>query len=366
MDTRSLRPRLTFVIAASSISALLALGFAIPAAFAAQAPVGLGTAASFAILAGSTITNTGPSVISGSIGLSPGTAITGFPPGTVINGSVHAADAVALQAQSDLTTAYNSAAGRTPVTVESNPNLGGDNLAPGVYKGASTLSLTGTVILNGENDANSVFIFQAGSTLITASSSTVSLINGATWCNVYWQVGSSATLGTGSTFVGTVMALTSGTLNTGATVMGRMLARNGAVTLDDNVFTQPACTTSSSSTTTTTAPGGAGSGGGGASGPTSQAKAISTTATTTPRSGTTPNNGLGGGSSNSNNLGSGIVPTGFPATGLGGASRSTDPVFLALAAVALLGAVMATTKAFRPRTLTRCQCAGELTDDGDV
>ena len=175
----------------------------------------MGTDASFAVLAGSTVTNTGPSVISGSLGLSPGTAITGFPPGIVVNGTEHAADGVALQAKNDLVTAYNDAAGRTPVTVDSNPDLGGDNLAAGVYKGTSTLSLTGTLTLNGQNNANSVFIFQAGSTLITASSSTVSLVNGATWCNVFWQVGSSATLGTGTTFVGTVMALTSGTLNTG-------------------------------------------------------------------------------------------------------------------------------------------------------
>ncbi len=365
MDTRSLHLRFTSLLATSSIATILALAFTIPAAFAAQAPVGLGTAASFAVLAGSTITNTGPSVISGSVGLSPGTAITGFPPGTVINGTEHAADAVALQAQSDLTTAYNSAAGRTPVTVESNPDLGGDNLAPGVYKGTSTLSLTGTVTLNGENDANSVFIFLAGSTLITASSSTVSLINGASWCNVFWQVGSSATLGTGSTFVGTVMALTSGTLNTGATVMGRMLARNGAVTLDDNVFTQPACTTSSSTTTTTTQAGGTSTGGGGTSGASPQAKGNTTTRTTTPGAGTTTNNDVGVGGSTSNGLGGGVVPTGFPATGLGGASRSTDPMFLAVAAVALIGAVLATTIGVRRSLLAASQCFDEGTD-GDA
>jgi Ice-binding-like len=364
MGTRSLYFRVTSVIATSSIAAILALAVTVPPAFAAQAPVGMGTAASFAVLAGSTVTNTGPSVVSGSIGLSPGTAITGFPPGTVINGSEHAADAVALQAQSDLTTAYNSAAGRTPVTVESNPDLGGDNLAPGVYKGTSTLSLTGAVILNGENNANSVFIFQAGSTLITASSSTVSLINGASWCNVFWQVGSSATLGTGSTFVGTVMALTSGTLNTGATVMGRMLARNGAVTLDDNVFTQPACTTSSSTTTTTTASGGTNTGGGGTSGRTSQAKASGTTGTTSPVAGTATKNGVGGGGSTGNGLGGGVVPVGFPATGLGGASRSTDPVLLVLGSLALIGAVLAMGEGFR-RRYSVARCSGEP-NDGDV
>jgi ice-binding like protein len=259
MFTRPLR-RWSAGVMAVSTTALLVLGVAVasPAASAAQPPVGMGTAAPFAVLGGSTITNTGPSVISGSIGLDPGTAITGFPPGTQTNGSVYAADAVALQAQNDLTTAYNQAAGATPVTVES-ADLGGQTLAPGVYKGTSALSLTGTVTLNGENNPNSVFIFQAGSTLTTASSSTVALTNGATWCNVFWQVGSSATLGTATTFVGTIMALTSDTLTTGATVMGRVLARNGAVTLDTNTITQPACATSTTTATTAT-PGGGGGG----------------------------------------------------------------------------------------------------------
>ncbi len=165
-----------------------------PAAWAAQPPVGLGTTTSFAVLAGTTVTNTGPSVISGNLGVSPGTAVTGFPPGKVINGTQHKADAVALQAQSDLTTAYTDAAGRTPATVVSK-DLGGQTLAPGVYKAASAMGLTGTVTLDGHSDPNAVFIFQAGSTLITASSSTVKLIGGAQACNVFWQVGSSATLG---------------------------------------------------------------------------------------------------------------------------------------------------------------------------
>jgi len=322
------------VVAVSTTAVMVVLGAVVgaPAASAAQAPVGLGTANSFAVLAGQTVTNTGPSVVSGSIGLSPGTAVTGFPPGTVINGTTYAADSVALQAENDLTTAYNSAAGRTPVTVESNPDLGGQTLAPGVYQGTSTLSLTGTVTLNGENNANSVFIFQAGSTLITASSSTVALENGATWCNVFWQVGSSATLGTASTFVGTVMALTSGTLNTGATVMGRMLARNGSVTLDTNTFTQPACT-AASTTTATTIPGKSNLGGGGGTG---------TTGTTI------AGNGLGGGS-NVGGLGSGVVPTGFPATGLGGASKSDDPALVALGGLALAAALVASGLAVRRR-----------------
>ena len=224
---------------------------ALPAA-AAQPTVGLGTAASFAVLAGSTITNTGATTISGDVGLSPGTAVTGFPPGILTSGAEHITDAVALQAQTDLTTAYNDAAGRTPVTTVS-ADLGGQTLAPGVYKATSSMALTGTVILNANNDPNAVFIFQAASTLVTASNSVVSLTGGAQACNVFWQVGSSATLNTGSKFAGTIMALTSATLDTSATVDGRVLARNGAVTLDSNTITMPSCTTSGSPTPTTTA-----------------------------------------------------------------------------------------------------------------
>ena len=209
-------------------------------ASAAQGPVGLGTATPFAVLAGSTVTNTGPSVISGDLGLSPGSAVTGFPPGVVINGTEHVADAVALQAQTDLTTAYNDAAGRTPFTVVST-DLGGQTLDPGVYHAASSMGLTGTVTLDAHGDPNAVFIFQMGSTLTTASNSTVSLINGAQACNVFWQVGSSATLGTDTTFVGSILALTSAAVQTGTTVAGRVLASNGAVTLDTNTITTPTC-----------------------------------------------------------------------------------------------------------------------------
>ncbi|MHB8593203.1 MAG: ice-binding family protein, partial [Acidimicrobiales bacterium] len=201
-------------------------------ASAAQPPVGLGTATSYAVLAGTTVTNIGPSVISGDLGVYPGTAVTGFPPGTVINGTTHAGDAAAAQAQSDLTTGYNDAAGRTPATaVPASGDVGGLTLTPGVYNAASAMSLTGTVTLNGQSNPNAVFIFQAGSTLITASSSTVQLIGGAQACNVFWQVGSSATLGTNTTFVGSILALTSATVQTGTTVAGRVLARNGQVSL---------------------------------------------------------------------------------------------------------------------------------------
>lgn len=224
---------------------------------AAEAPVGLGTAVSFAVLGGSTVTNTGPSVISGDLGVHPGTAVVGFPPGTVNNGSIHAADAKAAQAQADLTTAYNDAAGRSP-TATVTADLAGQTLLPGVYRGP-TLALNGTLTLDALGDPSAVFIFQAGSTLITGSASAVSLVNGASPCNVYWQVGSSATLGTNSVFAGTIMALTSVTANTGASAAGRLLARNGATTLDTNNVNLGNCaagattTTTSATNTTTTA-----------------------------------------------------------------------------------------------------------------
>jgi hypothetical protein len=220
-------------------------------AMAAVAPVGLGSATSFAVLAGTTVTNTGATTVSGDLGVSPGSAIVGFPPGTVTNGTQHAADAVAAQAQADLTTAYNDAAGRTPATVVPT-DLTGQTLVSGVYTTmAGTVGLTGTVTLDAQNDPNAVFIFQAASTLITAPNSTVQLINGAQACNVFWQVGSSATLGTSTTFVGNILALTSISLQATVTVSGRLLARNGAVTLITDTITRPTCTSPSSSPTTT-------------------------------------------------------------------------------------------------------------------
>ena len=205
-----------------------------------SAQVSLGTAQSFAVLGGSTVTNTGPSTVTGNLGVSPGTAVTGFPPGVLVGGgAIHAADAVALQAQSDLTAAYNAAAG-TPCTVDlTGQDLGGMTLTPGVYCFSSSAQLTGTLTLNLQGNPNSFFLFKIGSTLTTASASSVVLINsGGTLCpnNVFWQIGSSATLGTGSSFAGNILALTSITMTTGTTLNGRSLARNGAVTLDSNTI----------------------------------------------------------------------------------------------------------------------------------
>jgi hypothetical protein len=198
----------------------------------AQTAPTLGAAASFAVLGGSTVTNTNPTLVSGDLGVSPGSAVVGFPPGTVINGTIHATDAVAAQAQSDVTTAYNALAGQACQTVLTGTDLGGLTLVPGVYCFTSGAQLTGTLTLDAQGNPGAVFIFQIASTLITASNSSVLLINGASPWNVFWQVGSSATLGTNTSFVGSILALTSISLTTGATITsGRALARNGALAL---------------------------------------------------------------------------------------------------------------------------------------
>jgi hypothetical protein len=208
----------------------------------------LGTASSFAVLGGQSVTNTGPTVVNGDLGVSPGTAVTGFPPGTVVNGTIHAADAVAAQAQADNTAAYNNLAGQ-PCDVElTGQDLGGQTLTTGVYCFASSAQLTGTLTLDAQGDPNAVFVFQIGSTLTTASNSSVVLINGASPCNVFFQVGSSATLGTNTTFEGNILALTSISLNTGASVSARALAQNGSVTLDTNTIGQAGCATGGTDT----------------------------------------------------------------------------------------------------------------------
>jgi len=228
----------TATLGAVAVLSMVMLAFASSAA----AAIGLGTADSFAVLGGSTVTNTGSTTVVGDLGVSPGTAVTGFPPGLVgPPGTIHAADAVALQAQTDVTTAYNNAAGQAFTTDLTSQDLGGLTLTPGVYRFSTSAQLTGTLTLNGQGNPDAEFLFQIGSTLTTASNSSVSLINGAQSCNVFWQVGSSATLGTSTSFSGTILALTSITATTGATVDGRLLARNGAVTLDTNTIAKSTC-----------------------------------------------------------------------------------------------------------------------------
>ena len=222
-----LHERVLRVLATVGVAALLAGGS--PAA--AQTAPPLGTTTTFAVLGGSTVTNTGTSVLTGDLGVWPGLAITGFPPGTV-TGTTHAGDAVAQQAQSDLTTAYNNLAGQACGTNLTSQDLGGMTLTPGVYCFSTSAQLTGTLTLNAQGNPAAVFIFQIGSTLTTASSSVVQVINGGSNCNVFWQVGSSATLGTTSQVAGSILALQSITLTTSASVSGQLLARNGAVTLD--------------------------------------------------------------------------------------------------------------------------------------
>jgi hypothetical protein len=226
--------------AAGILATIATLGLLCTSAGAANAattidgPIDLGSAGSFGVLGASTVTNTGSSVIAGDLGLSPGTEVTGFPPG-IVAGTQYVTNEVAAQAQSDLTTAFNVASSLTP-TATGHDDLVGLSLPPGVYSGGE-LSLSGQLTLAGS--AESVWVFQAASTLTTGPGSRIVLTGGANACNVFWEIGSSATLGTGSQFAGTIMAKQSITATTGATVTGRLLADNGAVTLDTNTITTP-------------------------------------------------------------------------------------------------------------------------------
>lgn len=222
----------------------------------ARADVGLGTADDFAILAGQSVTNTGPTTITGDIGIHPGAAGAGLSnvtgAGSIThNGTTHDGDGVAQDAKADLVTAYDDAAGRA-VTNTIAPQLDGADLGPGVYEstasGAFELSVGGTLTLTG--DANDVWIFQSSSTLVFNSNSEVVLSGGANACNVFWQVGSSATLDSGTDIVGTIMALQDISLVSNAELEGRALARNGSVTMDSNVISNAACVTSSSTSST--------------------------------------------------------------------------------------------------------------------
>jgi hypothetical protein len=309
---------------------------------AAQATVGLGTASSFAVLAGSGITNTGATTITGDVGTFPTTAETGF--GSVtLNGANDAGNSVTQGAKNDLVTAYNDATGRTPVSTIPT-ELGGSTLSGGVYNSAAgTFGLTGTLTLNGQGDASTVFIFDAASTFITASSSNIVLENGAQACNVFWVVGSSETLGTNTSLVGTTLALTSITLDTGATVAGRELARNGAVTMDANTITVPICsasaptTTVPATTTTTTAATTTTVKSTTTTVPATTTTTVKSTTTTVPATTTTTE----------------VVPSGFPATGAGGTSDTKDGNLLWFGMIALLGGAGAAIIGLRRRRLMR-------------
>jgi len=243
-------------LAGRAVTLAAVMAFAAIPASAQAAPVGLGTASPFVVLGGQAVTNTGPSVLNGDLGVSPGTALSGFGLPAVVNGATHDNDALAGQAKADLTTAYNVAAGQAATASLTGTNLGNRTLTAGAYRYSSSAQLTGQLTLDAQGDPNAQFVFMIGSTLTTASASSVVLTNGASPCNVYWQIGSSATLGSTTAFQGTLMALSSISLNNGVTVIGRMLARNGQVSLINDVLTRPLCATGS----------GGGSGGSGGEG----------------------------------------------------------------------------------------------------
>jgi Ice-binding-like len=225
---------------------LITSGLGTPCTSSTQAGLNLGTAANFVVLAGASVTSTGNTEATGNLGVWAGTSVAGFQgivpggPG-IVHGHIHAGDATAQTAQGDLTTAYNDAAGRTLAPVDvANADLGGRTLAPGLYKSTGTLALTGTVTLDAQGDINAVWIFQVASSLNTATGSQVILSGGAKASNVFWQVGSSATLGTTTVFKGTIMANQSISLANGARLEGRALASIASVTMDSNTMTIPA------------------------------------------------------------------------------------------------------------------------------
>lgn len=310
--SRALRS-LPLLVAITSVLALVGAS----SAGAAEAPVGLGTATSFAVLAGAGITNTGATTITGDVGTYATTSQTGF--GTVVQTGVnHAGDAVTQQAKLDLVAAYGDAAGRGPATAVVPVDLAGQVLTAGVYANG-TIELSGALTLDAQGDPDAVFVFQAASTLITASASSVTIINGGATsaCNVYWQVGSSATLGSASTFVGTVLAATSISLDPAAVVEGRLLAQTGAVTMINNTITNTGCAALPTTPTTTT-----------------PVTSPATTPATTPA--TVPAGGSGDGSATGTGTG---VPTGAagpPTTDRTLAFTGSDPRLAILGGATLL------------------------------
>lgn len=362
------------------LSALL-IGSTFTGTAGAAQTIQLGTVTPFAVLGATAVTDVPTSSITGDVGLSPaaGTNYAGLTQaevtGTIYstNGTGPAGNvrdpALLVRAQADLTTAYLAAAAEPPTStfLAGDNQLGGQTLTAGVYAfgHAATANITAAspLVLDGQGDANAVFIFQASSDLVTAPNSVVQLINGASACNVFWQVGSSATLESGSTFVGTIMALTSDTLDSGATVQGRVLASTGAVTLDANTITAPTgCaattptttpptttppttattpTTTPGATPTTTPPASATPGGTATSG----TGTVSTTGSVTSGEGST-----GTGSAAGTTSTSAVVPLGAPRTGEGGASHSRNDTLIGLGALVLLSAaVTATTAGWRRR-----------------
>ncbi len=211
----------------------------IPTQSISMATVSLAGSSDIAVLAGSAVTSTGATVITGDLALSPGTSIGGFPPG-ILNGTEHINDVIATQAKLDLTAAYNDAAGRTSTDIVTlSGNIGGLTLTPGLYKSTSSLAISsGDLTFDAKGNASAVFIIQIASTLTTTSGRSVILSGGALASNIFWQVGSSATFGTTSVFKGIVMAMQSITLNTGAKLDGKALARTGGITMAGNTIVE--------------------------------------------------------------------------------------------------------------------------------
>lgn len=245
MNALTLRKQRAGIPPAGNIAMIVFTCLALAAPFnpvSAQVAPSLGLAREFAVLGGSTVTSTGQTIVTGDLGVSPGTAITGFPPGTKLRAVLHAGDEAATQAQVDTAAAYSKLGKQACTTTYTVPtDLGGMTLPPGVYCFSSSAQLTGALTLDGVGNPNAVWVFKIGSTLTTASGSSVALANSAQQSNVFWQVGSSATLGTGTAFLGNILALASITLNTNSTLQGRALAQNGAVTLDANAVSFCVC-----------------------------------------------------------------------------------------------------------------------------
>lgn len=330
----------------------------------------LGTAGSYSVLGAQTVTNTGPSVLSRSAGVSPGSAVDGFPPGLVLApGTINAANPAAAQAQADALIAYTDLDGRTPP--ETVPDdLVGQTIRPGLYTAGGPLALNGTVTLDGGGNPAAVFIFQSSSTLIVGSGSQVLLTNGAQACHVYWQVDDSTTIGTGSAFAGTIVALQSVSLDTNATLLGRAIALNGAVTLDSNVITNGTCadaptssssgssapsstpptsttprsvTPTASTSTATAAPTTSRPSATSPTAPTNSGPSNGTSTTNTPATRTTTTDGGGGNTSPSTTYlidtpQIPITPVGGVSTGGGATTTTGGSNYLAIGALALLAA----------------------------